>query len=139
MGSAHLTDEQMAVATAESNRIPGFSRRSWWMFLATSRFWIEALTVNHITERKNNPAIVKGGFTAQFATNVSPIKAEPSKGSISTPRFTWWPTRITPKYVRTDLRPLYRRRANRSVVIRAAQDSLTIDRAYRSALAQRCR
>ena len=39
-----------------------------WMYLSTTRPWIEALTVNHITERKNNPAIVKGGgFTQRYA------------------------------------------------------------------------
>src|SRR5262245_39381349 len=71
MGSAHLTDDQMAVATAESNLLPGARAAIFaWMYLSTTRPWIEALTVNHITERKNNPAIVKGGgFTQRYAHN----------------------------------------------------------------------
>ena len=69
MGSAHLTDQRMAEATAEANLFPGVRAALMaWMYLSTTRPWIEALTVNHITERKNNPAIVKGGgFTARFA------------------------------------------------------------------------
>ena len=69
MGSAHLTDQQMAEAAAESNLLPGVRAALMaWMYLSTTSPWIEALTVNHITERKNNPAIVKGGgFTARFA------------------------------------------------------------------------
>src|SRR6184192_3186269 len=62
MGSAHLTDQQMAEATAESNLLPGARTAIYaWMYLATTRPWIESLMVNHITERKNNSAIVKGG------------------------------------------------------------------------------
>ena len=69
MGSAHLTDQQMAEAAAEANLLPGVRAALMaWMYLSTTSPWIEALTVNHITERKNNPAIVKGGgFTARFA------------------------------------------------------------------------
>ena len=69
LGAAHLTDEQMAEATAESNLLPAVRAVFFaWMHLATTRPWIESLMVNHITERKNNPAIVKGGgFTARFA------------------------------------------------------------------------
>ena len=61
MGSAHLTDEQMAEAAAESNLLPGARAAIMaWMYLSTTRPWIEALTVNHITERKNNPADRQG-------------------------------------------------------------------------------
>ncbi|HEU4340316.1 MAG TPA: hypothetical protein VFU31_01970, partial [Candidatus Binatia bacterium] len=53
LGSAHLTDQQMADATAESNLLPGARTAIYaWMYLATMRPWIESLMVNHITERK---------------------------------------------------------------------------------------
>ena len=46
MGSAHLTDEQMAVAAAEASLLPGVRAALMaWMFLSTTRPWIEALTV----------------------------------------------------------------------------------------------
>src|SRR5262249_7911811 len=98
MGSAHLTDDQMAVATAESNLLPGARAVIFaWMYLSTTRPWIEALTVNHITERKNNPAIVKGGgFTQRYAHKKWPTWGVRSRPSTSTPRCTWWLMRIIP-------------------------------------------
>ena len=90
--SAHLTDEQMATAIAESNLLPGARAAIYaWMYLATTRPWIESLMVNHITERKNNPAIVKGGgFTQRFAhKKVADFGVEPSRHSTSTQRCTW--------------------------------------------------
>jgi len=70
MGSAHLTDQQMAEATAESNLLSRRARRAHGVDVFVDESpWIEALTVNHITERKNNPAIVKGGgFTGALRT-----------------------------------------------------------------------
>jgi hypothetical protein len=137
MGSAHLTDEQMAAATDESNLLPGARAAIWaWIFLVTTRPWIESLMVNHITERKNNPAIVKGGgFTQRFAHK----KVADLGGTIETLDIN---TRvhmvadidhsdmfepIFDKYVADD--------TTARAVIRAAQDSLAIDRSYRSALA----
>src|SRR5262249_8808709 len=69
MGSAHLTDDQMAVATAESNLLPGARAAMFaWMYLSTTRPWIEPLTVNQITEKKTNPEIGEGGgFTQRYA------------------------------------------------------------------------
>src|SRR5437899_11538084 len=61
MGSAHLIDQQMAETTAEPNLLPGARAAIYaWMYLATTRPCVAILMVNHITERKNNSAIVKG-------------------------------------------------------------------------------
>ena len=44
MGSAHLTDQQMAEAAAEANLLPGARAALMaWMYLSTTRPWIEAL------------------------------------------------------------------------------------------------
>ncbi len=94
------------------------------------------MTVNHITERKNNPAIVKGGgFTARFAHK----RVADQGGSIETLDAN---TRVhmTADEAHSDLfEPVYERyvvdEATAQAVIRAAQDSLAIDRAYRCALA----
>jgi hypothetical protein len=137
LGAAHLTDEQMAEATAETNLLPAVRAVFFaWMHLATTRPWIESLMVNHITERKNNPAIVKGGgFTARYAhkkvadlggtleslddnTKVHMV-ADEDHSDMFEPIFD--------KYV-TDERIA-------QAVVRAAHDSLDVDRAYRSALA----
>jgi hypothetical protein len=137
MGSAHLTDEQMAEATAESNLLPGARAAIYaWMYLATTRPWIESLTVNHITERKNNPAIVQGGgFTQRFAQK----KVADLGGTIETLDINTKVHMVADEDHSDMFEPIYDRyiidEAIAQGVIRAAQDSLAIDRAYRSALA----
>jgi hypothetical protein len=137
LGSAHLTDEQMAEATAESNLLPAVRAVFFaWMHLASTRPWIESLTVNHITERKNNPAIVKdGGFTARLAYKtvadlggtVENLDANTRVHMVADEDHSDMFEPIYDKYI-TDERIA-------QAVIQAARDSLDVDRAYRSALA----
>ena len=137
LGSAHLTDEQMAEATAESNLLPAVRAVFFaWMHLAMTRPWIESLTVNHITERKNNPAIVKGGgFTARLAHKtvadlggtVENLDANTKVHMVADEDHSDMFEPIYDKYI-TDERIA-------QAVIQAARDSLDVDRAYRSALA----
>jgi hypothetical protein len=137
MGSAHLTDEQMAEATAESNLLPGARAAIYaWMYLATTLPWIESLTVNHITERKNNPVIVKGGgFTQRFAHK----KVADLGGTIETLDINTKVHMVADEDHSDMFEPIYDKyivdERTAQAVIRAAQDSLAIDRAYRSALA----
>lgn len=137
LGSAHLTDEQMAQATDESNLLPAVRTVFFaWMHLSTTRPWIESLMVNHITERKNNPAIVKGGgFTARLAHKtvadlggtVETLDANTRVHMVADEDHSDMFEPIFDKYV-TDERIA-------QAVIQAAHDSLAVDRAYRSALA----
>src|SRR2546428_13018478 len=137
MGSAHLTDQQMAEATAEPNLLPGAKAAIYaWMYLATTRPWIESLMVNHITERKNNSAIVKGGgFTQRYAhQQVADLGGTIEALDINTK------VHMVADEDHSDMfEPIYDRYiiddATAQAVIRAAQHSLALDRAYRSALA----
>jgi uncharacterized protein (DUF736 family) len=137
MGSAHLTDEQMAVATAESNLLPGARAAIFaWIYLATTRPWIESLMVNHITERKNNPVIVKGGgFTQRFAHK----KVADLGGTIETLDINTKVHMVADEDHSDMFEPIFDKyvidERNVQAVMRAAQDSLALDRAYRSALA----
>ena len=137
MGSAHLTDEQMAVAAAESSLLPGVRAALMaWMFLATTRPWIESLTINHITERKNNPAIVKGGgFTARFAHK----RVADQGGTIEGLDINTKVHMVADEDHSDMFEPIYDKyiidQRTAQAVIRAAEDSLAVDRAYRSALA----
>ncbi|HUK40058.1 MAG TPA: hypothetical protein VLX11_03415, partial [Candidatus Acidoferrales bacterium] len=137
MGSAHLTDDQMAVAAAKSELLPGARAAIYaWMYLSTTRPWIEALTVNHITERKNNPVIVKGGgFTQRYAHK----KVADLGGTIDSLDINTKVHMVADEDHSDMFEPIYDRyivdEATAHIVIRAAQDSLAIDRAYRSALA----
>ncbi len=137
LGSAHLTDQQMAEATAESSLLPGARAAIWaWIFLVTTRPWIESLMVNHITERKNNPAIVKGGgFTQRFAHK----KVADLGGSIETLDINTRVHMVADEDHSDMFEPIFDRyivdEATAQAVICAAQDSLAIDRSYRSALA----
>jgi hypothetical protein len=137
MGSAHLTDAQMAEATAESNLLPGARAAIFaWMYLATTRPWIESLMVNHITERKNNPAIVKGGgFTQRFAHK----KVADLGGTIETLDINTKVHMVADEDHSDMFEPIFGKYVAderiAQAVIRAAQDSLAVDRSYRSALA----
>ena len=137
MGSAHLTDEQMAGATAESNLLPGARAAIFaWMYLATTRPWIESLMVNHITERKNNPVIVKGGgFTQRFAHK----KVADLGGTIETLDINTKVHMVADEGHSDMFEPIFDKyvvdERSAQAVMRAAQDSLALDRAYRSALA----
>jgi hypothetical protein len=137
MGSAHLTDQQMAEATAESNLLPGARAAIYaWMYLATTRPWIESLMVNHITERKNNSAIVKGGgFTQRFAHK----KVADLGGTIETLDINTKVHMVADEDHSDMFEPILGKyvvdERVAQAVIRAAQDSLAVDRSYRSALA----
>ena len=137
MGSAHLTDEQMAEATAETNLLPGARAAIFaWMYLATTRPWIESLMVNHITERKNNPAIVTGGgFTQRFAYK----KIADLGGTIETLDINTRVHMVADEDHSDMFEPIFKKYVTdeeaAQAVIRAAQDSLAVDRSYRSALA----
>jgi hypothetical protein len=137
MGSAHLTDQQMAEATAEENLLPGARAAVWaWIFLATTRPWTESLMVNHITERKNNPAIVKGGgFTQRFAHK----KVADLGGTIETLDINTKVHMVADEDHSDMFEPIFDKyvvdECSAQAAIRAAQDSLAIDRSYRSALA----
>lgn len=137
MGSAHLTDQQMAEATAETNLLPGARAAIFaWMHLATTRPWIESLMVNHITERKNNPAIVKGGgFTQRFAHK----KVADLGGTIETLDINTKVHMVADIDHSDMFEPVFDKyvldERTAQAVIRAAQDSLAVDRSYRSALA----
>ncbi len=137
MGSAHLTDQQMAEATAESNLLPGARAAIYaWMYLATTRPWIESLMVNHITERKNNSAIVKGGgFTQRCAHK----KVADLGGTIEALDINTKVHMVADEDHSDMFEPIFDKyvvdERTAQAVIRAAQDSLAIDRAYRSALA----
>ena len=137
LGAAHLTDEQMAEATAESNLLPAVRAVFFaWMHLATTRPWIESLMVNHITERKNNPAIVKGGgFTARFAHK----KVADLGGTIETLDDNTRVHMVADEDHSDMFEPIFDKYVTderiAEAVSRAARDSLDCDRAYRSALA----
>lgn len=137
LGAAHLTDADMARATEESNLLPGARAAFFaWIYLCTTRPWIESLMVNHITERKNNPEIVKGGgYTQRMAMK----KVADLGGSVETLDPNTRVHMVADIDHSNLLEPVFERyvadeRTARAVMT-AARDSLAIDRAYRSTLA----
>jgi hypothetical protein len=92
--------------------------------------------VNHITERKNNPAIVKGGgFTARFAHK----KVADLGGTIETLDDNTRVHMVADEDHSDMFEPIFDKYVTderiAEAVSRAARDSLDCDRAYRSALA----
>lgn len=137
LGAAHLTDEDMAKATEESTLLPGARAAFFaWLYLATTRPWIDSLMVNHITERKNNPEIVKGGgYTQRMAMK----KVADLGGTLESLDANTRVHMVADIDHSNLLEPIFERyvvdeRTARAVVT-AARDSLAIDRAYRDTLA----
>lgn len=137
LGAAHLTDEQMDVATDEQNLLPGARAALWaWFHLCTTRSWLESLMINHTTERKNNNDIVKGGgFTHRMAMK----KADELVGSVEKLDANTQ-LHMTADVGHSDMfEPVLEKyvydEKTAALVIRAARDSLALDRAYRGALA----
>ena len=137
LGAAHLTDEDMERATAESTLLPGARAAIYaWLYLCSTRPWIESLMINHATERKNNSEIVKGGgYTQRMAMKkVADLVGSVEKLDANTR------VHMVADIDHSNLfEPVFERyvvdeRTARAVLI-AAQDSLAIDRAYRNALA----
>ena len=137
LDAAHLTDEQMAQATDEGNLLPGARAAMLaWFHLATTRSWIESLTINHITERKNNSDIVKGGG---YTTRMALKKVKDLGGTVESL------DKNTQVHMTADvdhsnmLEAIFEKyvvdEGTSQAVIQAARDSLTLDRAYRGALA----
>jgi hypothetical protein len=137
IGAAHLTDEDMAAATAEAVLLPGARAAIFaWLYICKERSWIESLMANHITERKNNPEILGGdGFTQRMAKK----RVEDLGGTLETL------DPVTKVHLVADIdhsnmfEPIFDRylvdEKTAQLVVGAARDSLAIDRAYRGALA----
>jgi len=94
------------------------------------------LMVNHITERKNNPAIVEGGgFTQRFAHK----KVADLGGTLETLDINTKVHMVADEDHSDMFEPIFEKyvvdEGIAQAAIRAAQDSLAIDRSYRSALA----
>ena len=136
LGAAHLTDEDMAGATDEANLLPGARAAFWaWFHLCSTRSWIEALMVNHTTERKNNNEIVEGGgFTHRMAMK----KAREIVGSVDKLDANTQ-LHMTADIGHSDMfDPVFEKHvrdpATGARIVRAARDCLALDRAYRGAL-----
>jgi hypothetical protein len=137
LGAAHLTDEQMAGAVAEETLLPGARAAIYaWLYLCTTRSWIESLMINHTTERKNNPELIKGGgFTQRMAMKqVNDLVGSVEKLDASTR------VHMVADIDHSNLfEPVFERyvtdERTARLVVNAALDSLALDRAYRNALA----
>lgn len=137
LGAAHLTDDDMAGATAESTLLPGTRAAIYaWLYLCTTRPWIESLMINHVTERKNNPEIVQGGgFTQRMAMK----KVKDLVGSVEKLDANTRVHMVADIEHSNLFEPIFERyvadERTARIVVNAALDSLALDRAYRDALA----
>lgn len=137
LGAAHLTDDDMSRAVGEETLLPSARAAIYgWLYLCTTRSWIESLMINHATERKNNSELVKGGgFTQRMAMkqvadlvgSVEKLDKNTQVHMVADIDHSNMFEAVFERYV-TDERIA-------RMVVRAALDSLALDRAYRSALA----
>ena len=137
LGAAHLTDDDMSRAVGEETLLPGARAAIYgWLYLCTTRSWIESLMINHATERKNNPELIKGGgFTQRMAMKqVNDLVGSLDKLDKNTR------VHMVADIDHSNLfEPVFEHyvvdERIASMVVKAANDSLALDRAYRNALA----
>jgi len=137
LGAAHLTDDDMSRAVGEETLLPSARAAIYaWLYLCTTRSWIESLMINHATERKNNSEIVKGGgFTERMAMKqVADLVGSVEKLDKNTKVHMVADIDHSNMFEAVFERYVTEERIAR-MVVRAALDSLALDRAYRDALA----
>jgi len=137
LGAAHLTDDDMSRAVGEDTLLPSARAAIYgWMYLCTTRSWIESLMINHATERKNNSEIVRGGgFTERMAMKqVNDLVGSVEKLDKNTRVHMVADIEHSNMFEPVFERHIVDERIAR-MVVNAAFDSLALDRAYRNALA----
>ncbi|HEY1268653.1 MAG TPA: hypothetical protein VGH16_15470 [Candidatus Binatia bacterium] len=137
LGAAHLTDDDMSRAVGEETLLPSARAALYgWMYLCTTRSWIESLMINHTTERKNNSELVKGGgFTQRMAMKqVADLVGSMDNLDKNTKVHMVADIDHSNMFESVFERHVTDERIAR-MVVRAAFDSLALDRAYRNALA----
>ena len=67
-GGVQVPQDPLGVGHAQQGAPSGARAAIYgWLYLCTTRSWIESLMINHATERKNNPELIKGGgFTQRY-------------------------------------------------------------------------
>jgi hypothetical protein len=137
LGAAHLTDDDMSRAVGEETLLPGARAAIYaWLYLCTTRPWIESLMINHTTERKNNAELIQGGgFTQRMAAKqVADLVGSVEKLDKNTKVHMVADIDHSNMFEEVFERHVTDDRIAR-MVVRAANDCLAIDRAYRNALA----
>src|ERR1041384_4656228 len=137
LGAAPFTDHHMSRAVGGEALLPGARAAIYaWLYLCSTRSWIESLMINHTTERKNNAELIQGGgFTQRMAAKqVADLVGSVEKLDKNTKVHMVADIDHSNMFEEVFERHVTDDRIAR-MVVRAANDCLAIDRAYRNALA----
>ena len=136
MGRAHVTEEELA--EVDDSRLSPAAKAAFyaWLFCAREKPWLEGLLYSHILERRNNGAIVRGGGLVERWVKKRLAELGETEKAIDID------TRVhaVADVAHSDImEPVLERHVTNetsaNAVIRAAEDGLIIDRAFRGAIA----
>jgi hypothetical protein len=136
MGKAHVTEEDLAAAD-RSKLVPGALAAFYaWLFCAREKTWLEGLACSHILERRNNDRIVSGGTLTQRLAKKQQMELGISENDLDIGTRVHMVADVDHSHIFDDLFERYvvdQRKANK--ILRGAEESLTIERAFHGAVA----
>ena len=137
MGKAHVTEEDLAAAD-RSKLVPGALAAFYaWLLCAREKPWLEGLACSHILERRNNDRIVSGGtLTANDLAKKQQMELGISENDLDIGTRVHMVADVEHSHIFDDLFERYvvdQRKAKK--IMRGAEESLTIERAFHGAVA----
>ena len=136
MGKAHVTEDDLA-ETDESQLVPGARAAFYaWLYCAREKPWLEGLACSHILERRNNDRIVKGGTLTQRLAKKQLIDQGIKESDLDLSTRVHMVADVEHSHIFDEIFDRYVT-DDRSVreVLRGAEESLTIERAFHGAVA----
>ncbi len=136
MGKAHVTEEDLEGAN-ESQLLPGARAAFYaWLYCAREKPWLEGLACSHILERRNNDRIVSGGTLTQRLARKQLIDQGIKESDLDISTRVHMVADVEHSHIFDEVfaRHVVDER-NAKEVLRGAEESLTIERAFHGAVA----
>jgi len=136
LGKAHVTEADLET-NDESKLSPGARALFYaWLHCAREKPWLEGLIYSHILERRNNGQIVRGGGLMERWVQ----KRVAELGSPERTVDSWTRVHAVADIEHSDIfEPIFERyvtdETSAKSVLRATEDGLVLDRAFRGAIA----
>jgi len=136
LGKAHVTEADLK-ANDESKLSPGARALFYaWLFCAREKPWLEGLVYSHILERRNNSQVVRGGGLMERWVKKRVAELGSPERSVD----SWTRVHAVADVEHSDIfEPIFDRyvtdERSAESVLRATEDGLILDRAFRGAIA----
>jgi hypothetical protein len=136
MGKAHVSEDDLA-ETHASQLLPGARAAFYaWLYCAREKPWLEGLACSHILERRNNDRIVSGGTLTQRLARKQLVDQGIKESDLDISTRVHMIADVEHSHIFDEVFGRYvldERSAEE--VVRGAEESLTIERAFHGAVA----